>query len=264
MPLSGHSPRQTWLGNEYRRRFVDRGHQTFHGPGYSNFGFWTGSTPIGAHGDSLVDRLLDLVPSAHGRILDVACGQGGTTRRLAARFSAANVIAVNLFPDQLRAARDLAPGCRFALMDAARLAFAEACFDVIVCVEAAFHFESRTEFLRQSRRVLKPGGHLVLSDILVTGPSAGIPEQNVVSLAQYARSFEDAGFSPPRIVSCRDRTWEPFRRKYLWNLVRIFKWADAAVWWRLARQWDRGIADYLLVTAQKPPGARLAGEAPPR
>jgi hypothetical protein len=111
---------------------------------------------------------------------------------------------------------------------------------------------------------LKPGGHLVLSDILVTGPSAGIPAQNVVLLAQYARSFEDAGFSPPRILSCRDHTWEPFRRRYLWNLVRIFKWADAAAWWRLARQWDRGIADYLLVTAQKPPGARLAGEAPPR
>jgi len=253
----GYSPRQTWLGNDYRRRFVSRGHESFHGGGYSNFGFWTSSTLVGTHGDALVDRLLDLAPSASGSVLDVACGQGGTTRRLASRFSPSKVTAVNLFHDQLRAARDRAPGCRFAQMDAARLAFVDDCFDVVICVEAAFHFETREEFLRQSWRVLKPGGHLILSDILVTRPSVEIPDENVVSRAEYEGLFEDAGFATPRIVSCRDRTWVPFRRRYFWNLVRILEWGGAVHWWRRSRQMDRGIVDYLLVTAQKPSGRRF-------
>ncbi len=255
MHPKGYSPRQTWLGNDYRRRFDNPGHESFHGGGYSNFGFWTSSTRVGAHGDALVDRLLGLAPSARGRVLDVACGQGGTTRRLASHFSPSRVTAVNLFPDQLRAARDRAPGCRFVQMDAARLALVDDCFDLVVCVEAAFHFETRAEFLRQSFRALKPGGHLVLSDILVTGPSVEIPDENVVSRAEYERLFEDAGFATPAIVACRDRTWVPFRRHYFWNLVKVLEWGDALHWWRRSRQMDQGIVDYLLVATQKPSGA---------
>jgi SAM-dependent methyltransferase len=255
VPSEVYSSRHTWLGHDYSRRFVNRGHESFHGGGYSNFGYWTSATPVGAHGDALVDRLLQLVPSASGSILDVACGQGGTTHRLASHFSASKVTGVNLFQDQLRAARDRVPGCRFARMDAARLAFVDGCFDVVICVEAAFHFETREEFLKESWRALKPGGHLILSDILVTGPSMEIPDENVVSRAAYDGLFQDVGFAALRVVSCRDRTWVPFRRKYFWNLVRILEWGDAFHWWRRSGRMDRGIVDYLLVAAQKPSGA---------
>jgi ubiquinone/menaquinone biosynthesis C-methylase UbiE len=250
--VSGDSSRQTWLGREYARRFRDPAHETFHGGGYSNFGFWTRSTAVGTQGDALVDRLLQLVPSAGGRILDVACGQGGTTRRLAFRFPASGVTAVNLFHDQLQAARHRAPGCSFARMDAARLGFLGESFDVVICVEAAFHFETREEFLRESWRVLKPGGHLILSDILVAGASVEIPDANVVSRAGYERLLQDAGFPEPQVVSCRDQTWVAFQRRYFWNLVKILDWDGAFHWWRRSAQRDRGIVDYLLVAARKP------------
>jgi ubiquinone/menaquinone biosynthesis C-methylase UbiE len=45
-------------------------------------------------------------------------------------------------------------------MDAARLAFADAQFDAVICVEAAFHFDTRAAFLREALRVLKPAGAL--------------------------------------------------------------------------------------------------------
>ena len=43
----------------------------------------------------------------------------------------------------------LVPGRHFLQMDAARMAFDEASFDVVLCVEAAFHFDTRRDFLRE-------------------------------------------------------------------------------------------------------------------
>ena len=51
--------------------------------------------------ENLVDRLLEKVPDKAGQVLDVACGAGGTTRRLAERFGAANVTAINISSYQL-------------------------------------------------------------------------------------------------------------------------------------------------------------------
>ena len=246
------STRQSWLGNLYHGRFTNAIHQSFHGGGYSNFGYWTRSTVVGKHGDHLVDQLLNLLPKTEGNILDVACGQGGTTKRLMASFSPSNITAINLFEDQLCAAKELAPGCRFLQMDATKLSFDDDTFDAIICVEAAFHFETREDFLKESWRVLKPGGFLILADILVTGPCQEIPEENVVSHAEYEETIKRVGFPSPEIVSVLDYTWKPLRRRIFWYTLKMKQWKAAIRSWRTLRGWDKRIVDYLLVSAQKP------------
>lgn len=246
------TPRQSFLEKLYRSRFASAGNQSFQGSGYCNMGYWSGTTAVGKHNDHLVDRLLNFLPKTEGNVLDVACGQGGTTKRLTAFFAPSNITAINLFEDQLRAAREIAPGCKFLQMDAAKLTFDDESFDVIICVEAAFHFETREDFFKESWRVLRPGGFLVLADILVTGPCQEIPEENVVSRAEYEEAIKRVGFLSPEIVSARNQTWESFLHRHFWHLLKMKGWKTAITWWWSLRDWDKRIVDYLLVSAQKP------------
>ena len=61
---------------------------------------------------------------------------------------------------QLEAAHENAPGCAFHLMDATDLKFPDGSFENMICVEAAFHFDTRGQFFREAVRVLQPGGRL--------------------------------------------------------------------------------------------------------
>jgi SAM-dependent methyltransferase len=106
-------------------------------------------------------------------VLDVGCGFGGMLADLNQRFDGMDLVGLNIDPRQLeRARRDpkLAPrgGNRISLLtgEACRLPFAAASFDVVLCVEAVFHFPSRDQFLQEVRRVLCPGGRLALSDFV--------------------------------------------------------------------------------------------------
>jgi len=45
----------------------------------------------------------------------------------------------------------------------------------VFCVEAMFHFPSRQTFLAEAARVLRPGGMLAVTDILLRQPMPGAP-----------------------------------------------------------------------------------------
>jgi MPBQ/MSBQ methyltransferase len=179
--------------------------------GFFNFGYWhpqTGSQCEAS--EALIDRLLERIPYKGGRILDVACGLGASTRRLMEWYPPPMITAINISPAQLAAARERASGCTFHCMDATRLDFPEGHFDAVICVEAAFHFDTRDTFLHEAWRVLAPGGTLVMSDILLRGFASALAAQTMVpranlvpDLAGYARRFEAAGFVD---IDVRDET----------------------------------------------------------
>jgi SAM-dependent methyltransferase len=55
-----------------------------------------------------------------------------------------------------------------AAADAQQLPFVEQCFDNIVCVDVLHHIEAPVRFLRESSRVLKPGGKLLMVEPAIT------------------------------------------------------------------------------------------------
>jgi MPBQ/MSBQ methyltransferase len=138
--------------------------------GYSdfwNFGYWEAATQSQHEAcENLMEKLLAFLPAKQGMLLDVACGKGATTRYLLRYYPVTAVVGVDLATERVQVGKRKASGCRFLAMDAGQLGFGTGVFEAVICVEAAAAFESREGFLREAYRVLKPGGHLVLADVL--------------------------------------------------------------------------------------------------
>jgi ubiquinone/menaquinone biosynthesis C-methylase UbiE len=107
------------------------------------------------------------------RVLDVGCGPGYFARMLAQTVgSHGSVVGIDAAPEMIeyanRKARSL-PNCRFQSGAAESLAFPDASYDVVVSSLMMHHIpdELRLQAVREMRRVLSPGGRLLLADFTI-------------------------------------------------------------------------------------------------
>jgi len=113
------------------------------------------------------------------RLLDVACGAGGPTLRLADRLGC-NVRGVDTHAAAIAHANATALRCglderaQFDTLDANKpLPFPSASFDVVMCIDAINHLQDRGAVLAEWARLLRPGGRVLYTDpIVVTGALA--------------------------------------------------------------------------------------------
>lgn len=98
--------------------------------------------------------------------LDVATGGGHTGVYLASL--GCNVTVTDIAEPMLQRASELAEsrGLKIATRQhaAEEFPYADASFDLVTCRVAAHHFSSPESFVRETARVLRPGGHFVLID----------------------------------------------------------------------------------------------------
>jgi ubiquinone/menaquinone biosynthesis C-methylase UbiE len=95
------------------------------------------------------------------RVLDVGCGAGAALRPAAAR--ARSAVGVELSPEMAQRARAAAPSAEVHVGDASQLDFEDGSFDVVLSAFAVFFMPDATAALGEWRRVLAPGGRIVLS-----------------------------------------------------------------------------------------------------
>lgn len=108
-----------------------------------------------------------------GAALDAACGTGRHAAHLAERGH--RVIGVDTSPDMLQLARAKLPDAEFHQADFRDIPLPDNHVDVAVCALALTHVPDLAPVLTELVRVLKPGGHLVLSDSRPLINNVGIP-----------------------------------------------------------------------------------------
>jgi len=117
--------------------------------------------PLIAVEEPPVLALLDSLPA--GRALDAACGTGRYSAYLAARGH--QVVGVDSSPDMLAKARTKCPELVFHQADLTAVPLPDADVDLVVCALALPHVPELAPIMAEFARVLRPGGHLVISDI---------------------------------------------------------------------------------------------------
>lgn len=111
--------------------------------------------------EPIVHAILDELTA--GAALDAACGTGRFASYLVERGH--QVIGVDSSPDMLDVARRRLPTAEFLVGDVEDLPVADDSVDVVTCGLALLHLRSLGPAMSEFARVLRPGGHLVISDV---------------------------------------------------------------------------------------------------
>ena len=116
------------------------------------------------------EPIFDRHPVGSGSVLDVGCGTGEITARLAEKYSRAPFIGIDLEKQHLERARKrcakFGSRVRFQVGDALALPFPDEQFDLVVCRHLLQAVPDAARVLSEIRRVLRRGGraHLIAED----------------------------------------------------------------------------------------------------
>lgn len=153
-----------------------------------------------------VSERAGLTPDSY--VLDVGCGYGAMARFLARNFGC-RVLATNISDRELEWGRELtekeglSDKVEFGWADFHDLPYDSDTFDFYWSQEAFLHAADKSLVLREARRVLKPGGKLVFTDLLVRAGTSEADRERIYDRVKspdmwdrpdYLKALEDAGF----------------------------------------------------------------------
>jgi sarcosine/dimethylglycine N-methyltransferase len=175
--------------------------------------------PLPLAQNRLKDRLAEsarLEPSQ--RVIEAACGVGATAIHLAQTYGV-QVLATNIADVQLSEARERAAAAgvsdrvKFAFADYHDLGGPSGTYDCWWCQEALLYARDRVRVFEEARRVVKPGGRIVFTDLTLsrTLPAgereafmADIRAPHLWAIEDYDGLLEDMRFE---LVEWQD--WSP-------------------------------------------------------
>ncbi len=141
--------------------------------------------------NAVIARLTDVQPSV---VVDLGCGTGQLTQRLAERFPDARVIGIDYSAGMLGEAAGRV-GVTASLMqaDAHRLPIRACSVDVVVCTESFHWYRDQAHVMAGLAAVVRPGGQLLIASIAsITGAGDNVVRQMSSAAGQPIRAL------PPR------------------------------------------------------------------
>lgn len=121
------------------------------------------------------DVLVDACPP-QGRALDVACGTGIVTRKIAAQSNVDSVVGIDIAPPMVEAAKaatDAAAPIEFMVASADQIDLPDDHFQSIYCQQGLQFFPDKTAAINEAERLLAPGGKAAFA--IWTSASDGNP-----------------------------------------------------------------------------------------
>jgi len=156
---------------------------------------------VPAIGGPVAEDLIEAAQLIPGeRVLDVGCGTGVVTRKAAEKVTSAGEVAgLDVNSSMLAVAREITPkgvAVDWYEASAEAIPLPDDSFDVVLCQMSLQFMPGRLSALREMRRVLEPGGRLVLN---VPGPTPPLFENFADALTKHinpeAAPFVHAVFS---------------------------------------------------------------------
>jgi SAM-dependent methyltransferase len=154
-------------------------------------------------GGNLQDQIQELILAnlgwpGDGKVLDVGCGNGPLTIKIARRFPQAQVVGVDYWGknwdysqkvcDQNAALAGVSERVSFKHASASALPFEDGSFDLVVS-NLVFHevqdVKDKRQAVHEALRVLKPGGVFVLQDLFLLKSYYGTPDEFVAIVKSW-------------------------------------------------------------------------------
>ena len=158
------------------------------------------------------------------RVLDVGCGTGALLASLPATFAVGIDLSIGMLLQARSAVAKLACG------DAERLPFSDACFDAVLSSSSLHFWPSAHRALEEIRRVLRPGGRVVITDWCANFLACRVVD-TVLRMRDpaYRRSLTRAECAEVLIRSGFENvSVETYRISILWGLMTATATAGAA------------------------------------
>lgn len=174
--------------------------------------------------------------SENDKVLDAGCGVGGAAIYIN-RKKNAEVTGITLsrnqvdFASELVGKNNLAGKVNFRVMDFTRTSFNDESFDVVWACESVCQTADKDAFIRESHRLLKKGGRLILSDYFLTDINR--PDKHswirkwcekwamadLTDCESFISCLRNRGFSEIRYFDYSDKITKSSKRMYLASLL---------------------------------------------
>jgi len=213
---------------------LNSGHETL----WANLGDWSATDEYPQAAEALALRLGSAAELGPGhRVLDAGCGAGDQLRVWVERFDVGCVTGIEKNQRLAHLARTrvsdwgLDSRIEVGVGDAGSRGWAERAngddgrtsIDRILALDAAYFFGPRATFLASCHSVLRDGGLVAVTDLLLgdgasarlarrLSPLFGIPANSLLGEAGYQESLAAAGFETVRIEDCTEAVLGGFSR----------------------------------------------------
>lgn len=163
-------------------------------------------------------------------ILDAGCGIGGSALYLCDRFEA-KVQGVTLSPWQANRATERATAAGFADLAAFQVAdvlntpFPDQQFDLIWSMESGEHYPDKAQFFKESYRLLRPGGRLLMAT-WCHRPTTSLAGELTLSERQHLEAIYQV-YHLPYVLSLPD--YAHLTAQAGFTHIRTADWSDAVM-----------------------------------
>lgn len=107
----------------------------------------------------------ELEKEDYNDLLDCGCGTGPMISLLYENDSSKNYTGLDITPRMIEVAKNKnLEGVNWVVGDCENLPFEENSFDAIICSNSFHHYPNPEKFFESAKRVLRPGGRLILQD----------------------------------------------------------------------------------------------------